>query len=198
MFPASCSIERARSSRRSRRSRAPVFPERQLVSAKSSPSQAISSSVEFYKGNQTTRALLQALQQRAQRAREKEQSSLFSPAFIKPVRLLTADELSTRARRLPAAGGPENRDALLLARDFTELDSLIIAARRMDVERVPVHGQGEVPRRRHLGDRRRADLRHASKTVPAKLWSDPTSDPLADIRGALRLVSSQLAGQAPT
>ena len=28
-----------------------------------------------------------------------------------------------------------------------------------------------------------------TKTVPAKLWSDPTSDPLADIRGALRLVS---------
>ena len=28
-----------------------------------------------------------------------------------------------------------------------------------------------------------------SKTVPAKAWSDPTADPLADLRGAMRLVS---------
>ena len=34
------------------------------------------------------------------------------------------------------------------------------------------------------------------KTVPAKLWSDPTSDPLADIRGALRLVSSACGATA--
>jgi Phage major capsid protein E len=35
-----------------------------------------------------------------------------------------------------------------------------------------------------------------SKTVPAKLWSDPTSDPLADLRGAMRLVSSQCGSSA--
>ena len=35
-----------------------------------------------------------------------------------------------------------------------------------------------------------------TKTVPAKLWSDPTSDPLADIRGALRLVSSACGASA--
>ena len=35
-----------------------------------------------------------------------------------------------------------------------------------------------------------------SKTTPAKLWSDPTSDPLADIRGALRLVSSASGASA--
>ncbi len=28
-----------------------------------------------------------------------------------------------------------------------------------------------------------------SKTEPAKVWSDPTLDPLTDLRGALRLVS---------
>ena len=37
-----------------------------------------------------------------------------------------------------------------------------------------------------------------TKTVPAKLWSDPTSDPLADIRGALRLVSSSDVELRPT
>ena len=35
-----------------------------------------------------------------------------------------------------------------------------------------------------------------TKTVPAKLWSDPTSDPLADLRGALRLVSSACGASA--
>ena len=35
-----------------------------------------------------------------------------------------------------------------------------------------------------------------SKTSPAKLWSDPTSDPLADIRGALRLVSGACGASA--
>jgi hypothetical protein len=57
--------------------------------------------------------------------REREQLSLFSPPFIKPVRLLTADELFYKSSPTPAAGGPENRDAVLLARDFSELDLLI-------------------------------------------------------------------------
>ena len=35
-----------------------------------------------------------------------------------------------------------------------------------------------------------------SKTSPAKLWSDPTSDPLADLRGALRLVSAACGATA--
>ena len=35
-----------------------------------------------------------------------------------------------------------------------------------------------------------------SVTVPAKLWSDPTSDPLADISGALRLVTGASGASA--
>jgi hypothetical protein len=35
-----------------------------------------------------------------------------------------------------------------------------------------------------------------SKTVPAKAWSDPTSDPLADLRGAMRLVANQCGASA--
>ena len=35
-----------------------------------------------------------------------------------------------------------------------------------------------------------------SKTVPAKAWSDPTSDPLSDLRGALRLVPNQRGASA--
>ena len=35
-----------------------------------------------------------------------------------------------------------------------------------------------------------------SKTVPAKAWSDPTADPLADLRGAMRLVANQCGASA--
>ena len=35
-----------------------------------------------------------------------------------------------------------------------------------------------------------------SKTTPAKAWSDPTADPLADLRAGLRLVSNQCGASA--
>jgi hypothetical protein len=81
--------------------------------------------VEFYKGNQKLAPYCSRFSKGNAIAREKEQLSLFSPPFIKPVRLLTSDELFYKSAPTPAAGGPENRDAVLLARDFTELDLLI-------------------------------------------------------------------------
>jgi hypothetical protein len=117
--------------------------------------------------------------------REKEQLSLFSPPFIKPVRLLTADELFYKSAPTPAAGGPENRDALLLARDFTELDGLI--SRREEWMSSQCLFTGRVTCLDGDSGEIVAELAYGtvSKTVPAKPWSDPTSDPLADLRGAL-------------
>ena len=43
--------------------------------------------------------------------REKERLQFFSPPFIKPVRLLTADELFYKSAPQPAAGRSENREA---------------------------------------------------------------------------------------
>jgi hypothetical protein len=116
--------------------------------------------------------------------REKEQLSLFSPPFIKPVRLLTADELFYKSA--PAAA----RERLHRARRAD------LATRGVDGERVPFTGKvkcldgdsGEIV----------AELAYGtiSKTVPAKAWSDPTSDPLADLRGALRLVSGACRASA--
>ena len=82
-------------------------------------------SVEFYKGNQKLAPYCSRFSKGTAVPREKERLSLFSPPFIKPVRLLTADELSYKSAPQPAAGAPENRDAVLPARDFTELDLLI-------------------------------------------------------------------------
>ena len=66
----------------------------------------------------------------------------------------------------------------------------------MDGLTMPLHGQG----RCLDGDTDEvvAELLYGTptKTVPAKLWSDPTSDPLGDIRGALSLVSSASGASA--
>jgi hypothetical protein len=153
-------------------------------------------SVSFYKGNQKLAPYCSRFSKGTAVAREKEQLSLFSPPFIKPVRLLTADELFYKSAPTPAAGAPENRDALLLARDFTELDSLI--SRREEWMSSECLFTGKVKCLDGDTSEIVAELTYGtpSKTVPAKLWSDPTSDPLADIRGALRLVSNQCGASA--
>jgi major capsid protein E len=152
-------------------------------------------SVEFYKGNQRLAPYCSRSKGTAV-PREKEQLSLFSPPFIKPVRLLTADELFYKSAPTPAAGAPENRDAVLLARDYSELDSLISRREEWMASQCLFSGKatcldgdtGEITAELTYGS--------VSKTVPAKPWSDPTSDPLADLRGALRLVSGACGASA--
>ena len=52
----------------------------------------------IYRGNQRLAPYCSRFSKGTAVPREKVQLSLFSPFFIKPVRLLTADEISTRAR----------------------------------------------------------------------------------------------------
>ena len=75
-------------------------------------------SVEFFRGNQKLAPFVSRFSKGSAVPREREQLSLFSPPFIKPVRNLTADDLFYRSAPTPAAGGPENREVELLARDF--------------------------------------------------------------------------------
>jgi hypothetical protein len=153
-------------------------------------------SVEFYKGNQRLAPYCSRYSKGTAVPREKEQLQFFSPPFVKPVRDLTADDLFYKSAPTPAAGGPENREAELLARDFTELDSLI--SRREEWMSSECLFQGKVKCVDGDSGELVAELTYGtpSKTVPAKLWSDPTSDPLADLRGAMRLVSSQCGSSA--
>ncbi len=81
-------------------------------------------------------------------------------------------------------------------RDFTELDLLI--SRREEWMASECLFSGSV--KCLDGDTQEivAELAYGtpSKTVPAKAWSDPASDPLADLRGAMRLVSAQCGASA--
>jgi hypothetical protein len=153
-------------------------------------------SVEYNRNNVRLAPFVSRFSKGASVPREKVQLSLFSPPFIKPVRLLTADELFYKSAPTPAAGAPENRDAVLLAQDYTELDSLV--SRREEWMASECLFTGKVICKDGDTNEILAELDYGtvSKTVPAKLWSDPTSDPLADIRAALRLVSGACGASA--
>ena len=174
---------------------APSFLKDQLFGrVVTTPSDLVS--VEFYKGNQRLAPYCSRFSKGTSVPREKTQLSLFSPSFIKPVRLLTADELFYKNMAQPAAGAPENRDATLLVQDEAELDGAI--TRREEWMCSECLFKGSIICRDGDSQEIVAELTYGtpSKTVPAKPWSDPTSDPLADLRGAFRLVSAQCGTSA--
>jgi Phage major capsid protein E len=79
-------------------------------------------SVEYFKGSQKLAPYCSRFSKGTAVPREREQLQFFSPPFVKPVRNLTADDLFYRSAPTPAAGGSENRESELLARDYLELD----------------------------------------------------------------------------
>ena len=153
-------------------------------------------SVEFYKGNQKLAPYCSRFSKGTAVPREREQLSLFSPPFIKPVRNLTADDLFYKSAPRADAGGPENREAELLARDFNELNTLI--SRREEWMASETLFTGKVKCLDGDTNEIVAELSYGtpSKTTPAKAWTDPTSDPLADLRAGMRLVANQRGASA--
>jgi hypothetical protein len=153
-------------------------------------------SLEYFKGNQRLAPFVSHYSKGSAIPREREQLSLFSPPFIKSVRNLTSDDLFYRSAPTPAAGGSPNREAELLARDFTELDQLISRREEWMSSECLFTGKikcldgdtGEITAELIFGT--------PSKTVRSKSWTDPTSDPLADLRGVMRLVSNQCGASA--
>ena len=127
--------------------------------------------------------------------REATQTSFFSPPHIKPIRSLTADDLHYKSAAA-AANASGNRDAELLLQDFQELDQMI--GRTEEKMAADCLFVGTIVCRDGDTSEIVAELTYGapSKTSPAKLWSDPTSDPLADLRAALRLVSSACGASA--
>jgi hypothetical protein len=151
--------------------------------------------VDFYNGSQKLAPYCSRFSKGTAVPREKAQTNLFSPPHIKPIRNLTADELHNRTAPI-GANDNGDRAAELLLLDYQELDAMIGRREEWMASQCLFTGKvicldgdtGEVV----------AELTYGTptKTVPAKLWSDQTGDPLADIRGALRLVSSTCGASA--
>ena len=151
--------------------------------------------VDFYNGSQKLAPYCSRFSKGTAVPREKTLTSLFSPPFIKPIRNLTADELYYKTA-VPAANATGNRDAELMLLDFQELDAAIGRREEWMASECLFKGTvtcvdgdtGEVVAELIYGT--------PTKTIPATLWSNPASNPLADIRGALRLVSSACGASA--
>lgn len=130
--------------------------------------------------------------------RERAQLSLFSPPFRRPVRILTADDTFYRnmGAQIGARGNATNRDAELLALDEQELDAYISRTEEWLVSQVLFTGRvlcldGDTGK-----PVAELDYSPISTTVAAKPWSDPTSNPLDDLKAAMRLVSGSSGYQA--
>ena len=151
--------------------------------------------VDFYNGSQKLAPYCSRFSKGTAVPREKIQTNLFSPPFVKPIRNLTADELYYKTA-VQAANATVDRDAELMLLDYQELDAAI--GRREEWMASECLFKGKVVCLDGDTGEVTAELIYGTptKTVPAKLWSDPTSDPLADIRGALRLVSSACGATA--
>jgi hypothetical protein len=124
-------------------------------------------------------------------AREVSKLSTFSPPFQKPIRHLSADDLFYRGQT--AAGGRQGEagqsDATLLVQDYNELDQMIGRTEEKMVADCLFVGKIEC----RDGDTNAivATINYGtpSTTAPAKLWTDPTSKPLEDLKACQRLVS---------
>ena len=78
--------------------------------------------ISFYKGKARLAPYCSRFSAGTAVPREREQVRLFSPAHIKPVRTLTADDIFYRAMSVPGANN-DDRDAQLLVLDLKELDN---------------------------------------------------------------------------
>ena len=81
-------------------------------------------SIEFYRGRQKLAPFCSRYSKGIAMAREKTQLSLFAPPFLKPNRMLHADDVLRRSGNR-ANGSATNRDAELLVIDTQELDASI-------------------------------------------------------------------------
>ena len=151
--------------------------------------------VEFYQGKQKLAPYCSRFSKGTAVPRETTKTSYFSPPHIKPIRNLTSDDLFFKSAAA-AANSNVDRDAELLLLDFQELDGMI--GRTEEKMAADCLFTGKVICLDGDTGELVAELVYGTpvKTVPAKLWSDTTSDPLADLRGALRLVSSACGASA--
>jgi hypothetical protein len=145
--------------------------------------------VSFYKGKAKLAPYCSRFSAGIASPRERQQLRLFSPAHIKTVRTLTADDVFYRSMSVPG-GNTDSRDAELLAIDITELDNDIGRREEWMVSQCIFTGKiicldgdtSEIVAE--------VDYSPISQSVVSPLWSaNTTCDPLKDLKTAMRLVS---------
>ena len=103
--------------------------------------------------------------------------------------MLHADDLLRRNIGNRNGGNATNRDAELLVIDEQELDASISRTENWMCSQVLFSGKVVCLDGDTQEPIAEIDYGPISRTVTAKPWSDPTADPLADLKAAQRLVS---------
>jgi Phage major capsid protein E len=154
--------------------------------------------LDFYNGTTRLAPFVARLKKGIAIPRERAKTSFFSPPFIKPVRPLSADELFYRGMGVNAYStvNADQREANLLAEDWQDLDLRISRTENWMVSQCLFTGSILCLDGDDNKPVARIDYGEFSQTIIAKPWTDPTADPLNDLRQCMRAVSAACGFQA--
>lgn len=121
----------------------------------------------------------------------------FKPATIKPLRVLTGDDISKRSmgETIYTTKTPEERAIEMIARDLAEMDEAItrreewMAAQILFTGKVDIIGEG-------IDQQLDFDFTNKMTLSGSDLWTDPNSNPIADLKN-WRLTLIQKSGITP-
>ena len=107
----------------------------------------------------------------------------FKPAMIKPQRIITGDDINKRSmgENIYSAKSPDERAAELLAQDLTFLDEAITRREEWMSAQILFTGKVDI-----IGEDVNVtvdfDFTNKETLSGTDLWSDPASDPIADLK----------------
>jgi hypothetical protein len=176
---------------------APVFLKSKLFAEEvTSPTDQVA--LDYYLGSQKLAPFIARHKKGSNVPRERFKTQYFSPPFIKPVRPLTADDLFYRSMGESAYSqvAPAAREADLLAFDMQDLNMRISRTEEWMVSQclftgsiTALDGDDNLPVAT-------IDYGPISETVVANQWDVANSDPLQDLKAAIRAVSAASGFQA--
>jgi major capsid protein E len=161
---------------------ASVFLRNKLFSTQvTSPTDQVA--LDYYNGTTRLAPFVARLKKGIAVPRERVKTSFFSPPFIKPVR--------------PYSNvNAEQREANLLAEDWQDLDLRISRTEEWMVSQCLFTGAITCLDGDDNKPVAKISYGTISQTVVAKPWTDPTSNPLNDLKACLRAVSAACGFQA--
>jgi len=153
--------------------------------------------VDYYKGRRKMAPFVSPRLPGKVMERQGFTTKSFKPAMIKPLRVLTGDDVTKRSmgETIYTTKTPEERAIEMIARDLAEMDEAItrreewMAAQILFTGKVDIIGEG-------IDQQLDFDFTNKMTLSGTDLWTDPNSDPIADLKN-WRLTLIQKSGITP-